>query len=84
MRNIHEKVMKDKNLLIFWNWRINMNKNNDEKKPLTETEVLDGCSGCLLVGCLPFTILISIVLGTVFFYKDPLQNLLYMVYDFIF
>jgi len=54
------------------------------KRQVTELDVLDGCSGCLFIGCLPFTILISIVLGTVFFYKDSLQNLLYMVYDFIF
>ena len=60
--------------------------NNDHKQPM-ELAILDGCSGCLLdslLGCLPFSLLIAITIGTIFFYRDSLQHLLYVVFDFIF
>jgi len=61
-----------------------MPKNKKEEKKLTEGEVLDGCSGCLSVGCLPFSLLTLVIIGTIFNYKDAFQNLMYMVYEFIF
>jgi len=61
-----------------------MSQNKNEDKKLTEGEVLDGCSGCLSIGCLPFSLLTLVIIGTIFNHKDLFQNLVYMIYDFIF
>ena len=61
-----------------------MAKSKNEEKKLTQGEVLDGCSGCLSFGCLPFSLLTVIIIVMIFLYKDTLHNVLFMIYNFIF
>lgn len=39
---------------------------NEEKKPITEKEFLDGCVGCSSFGCLPFVVVFIVLMVKIF------------------
>jgi hypothetical protein len=43
-----------------------MSKSEESEEPLTQREFIEGCLGCLNIGCLPFVVAILIFIVTLF------------------